>query len=91
MLRRACWPPTSQILRYISGSVMVATFWPTVGTVGLEGGGAEENKVFMVERRVVLPALSRPRRRIEYSDGSKSAMKSQDHCPLLGGIDLLWM
>jgi len=45
----------------------VLTFWPTVGTVGLEGGGAEEQRVLMLDRRVVLPALSRPRRRMEYS------------------------
>ena len=45
----------------------MATFWPTVGTVGLLGGAASEKRVLIVERRVVLPALSRPRRRIEYS------------------------
>lgn len=45
---------------------MVATFWPTVGTVlrlGCEGVYVP----FICSRRVVLPALSRPRRRTEYS------------------------
>jgi hypothetical protein len=49
------------------GSEMVATFWPTVGTVrrfGFEGVYAP----FICSRSVVLPALSRPRRRIEYSE-----------------------
>ena len=47
---------------------MVATFWPTVGTVlrlGCEGVYVP----FICSRRVVLPALSRPRRRTEYSGG----------------------
>jgi hypothetical protein len=48
------------------GNSTVATFWPTVGTVlrlGCEGVYA----ALICSRRVVLPALSRPRRRTEYS------------------------
>lgn len=47
---------------------MVETFCPTVGTVFCAVGGAEGLKSdLMLERRVVLPALSSPRRRMEYS------------------------
>jgi hypothetical protein len=60
---------------YMSGREMVATFWPTVGTVlpAVEEGVASPSgcrvlySALIWERRVVLPALSRPRRRMEYS------------------------
>lgn len=53
---------------YMSGRVMVETFWPTVGTVLSLGAGAEGRKrAFTCSWKVVLPALSRPRRRTEYS------------------------
>lgn len=57
----------------MSGNEMLATFWPTVGTVfpGLGAGapsGRGWKRAFIWERRVVLPALSRPRRRTEYSN-----------------------
>lgn len=47
----------------------MATFWPTVGRVFCTGcaDGDAEDKALIAESRVVLPALSRPRRRIEYS------------------------
>ena len=47
----------------------MATFWPTVGRVFCTGcaDGESEDKALIAESRVVLPALSRPRRRIEYS------------------------
>ena len=52
--------------------------------MGLEGAGADANRVRMVERRVVLPALSRPRSRMEYSvclerklRGQRVAMKTR--------------
>ena len=58
----------SQILRYMSGRVMVETFWPTVGTVLTLGEGCEGRKMDLIcSWKVVLPALSRPRRRTEYS------------------------
>jgi len=52
----------------------VETFWPTVGTVFwgrdcedelLLGGGEKRALIWLW--KVVLPALSRPRRRTEYS------------------------
>jgi hypothetical protein len=68
---------------YMSGRSIVATFWPTVGTVfpavveagaspvAPSAGSAEDELVLKVAliwlRNVVLPALSRPRRMIEYS------------------------
>jgi len=54
---------------------MVETFWPTVGTVFwgrdcedelLLGGGEKRALIWLW--KVVLPALSRPRRRTEYSN-----------------------
>jgi len=50
------------------GRLTVATFWPTVGTV-FRFGLRELYAAFICSRRVVLPALSRPRRRMEYSGG----------------------
>jgi len=53
----------------MSGSVTVETFWPTVGTVLRDGEGWSARKRDLIwESRVVLPALSRPRRRMEYSE-----------------------
>ena len=69
-------PPISQIFKYMSGSEIVATFWPTVGTVLAEtgrGGDAasfeegEAKRALICASNVVLPALSKPRRRTEYS------------------------
>lgn len=67
-------PPISHIFKYISGSGMVATFWPTVGTVLPERGcsvalfeSVGRKRAFIWFSRVVLPALSRPRSRTEYS------------------------
>lgn len=57
----------------MSGKEMVATFWPTVGTVlpaVVEGSlslDAEAKRALTWERKVVLPALSRPRSKMEYS------------------------
>jgi hypothetical protein len=50
------------------GSETVATFWPTVGTV-LRFGWFAEKAAFICSSSVVLPALSRPSRRMEYSAG----------------------
>lgn len=47
---------------------MVETFWPTVGTVLVAGSGwSGRYRDLMEERRVVLPALSKPSKRMEYS------------------------
>lgn len=46
---------------------MVETFWPTVGTVLSFGWRLLEWMAFICSRSVVLPALSRPSRRMEYS------------------------
>jgi hypothetical protein len=58
---------------------MVATFWPTVGTVlpavsegaalpvWPAGSAAVLKRALICESRVVFPALSRPSRMIEYS------------------------
>jgi hypothetical protein len=64
----------------MSGREIVATFCPTVGTVlpavveagalpmaPFEGSTAVLNRALIWVRSVVLPALSRPRRRMEYS------------------------
>ena len=58
----------------MSDKEIVATFWPTVGTVlpavdegSASPSGCNVKSALIWERRVVLPALSRPRRRIEYS------------------------
>jgi hypothetical protein len=51
----------------MSERVIVETFWPTVGTVLRFGCKWAECRALICSRRVVLPALSRPRRRIEYS------------------------
>jgi hypothetical protein len=52
----------------MSGRVMVDTFWPTVGTVLSFGEGPSGRKMALTcSWKVVLPALSRPRRRTEYS------------------------
>jgi len=50
------------------GRERVTVFWPTVGTV-LRFGCVGVKRALICERSVVLPALSRPRRRMEYSGG----------------------
>ncbi len=53
----------------MSGSVIVDTFCPTVGTVFNFGAGLLGRKRDLTcSWKVVLPALSRPRRRTEYSE-----------------------
>jgi len=69
----------------MSGRVMVETFWPTVGTVFSLGGGAEgSNKDLTCSWKVVLPALSRPRRRTEYSIYYYQYVKSEVRLEGLG-------
>lgn len=55
--------------KHMSGNSTMATFCPTVGRVLCTGwaDGEAEDKALIAESRVVLPALSRPKRRIEYS------------------------
>lgn len=49
---------------------MVETFWPTVGTVlSLGSGWSGWKRALTCSWKVVLPALSRPRRMTEYSGG----------------------
>jgi hypothetical protein len=83
----------------MSGREMVATFWPTVGTVlpAVEEGSASPSgcrvfRALICERSVVLPALSRPRRRMEYSadecqqvevEGGRKLRKTEDVPSLL--------
>jgi hypothetical protein len=51
----------------MSGRVIVVTFWPTVGTVFRFGVCEGRKRALIWEWKVVLPALSRPRTRTEYS------------------------
>ena len=63
------------------------TFWPTVGTVFNFGAGEPGRKsAFTCSWKVVFPALSRPRRRTEYS-AEVSGIFGEDLEMEIGGGD----
>lgn len=56
----------------MSGKSTVETFWPTVGTVLSFGCRCGLKRALICSSKVVFPALSSPRRRMEYSLGRVS-------------------
>jgi hypothetical protein len=62
----------------MSGKSTVATFWPTVGTVLSFGWRCGLKRALICSSNVVFPALSSPRRRMEYSGWSRQPKSNRD-------------